>query len=228
MAILGASVLSAQTYESTGTYVADSKNEACSRALSLAKTNAMEEAGTLVFSNFNSNTKSSKGKMSKESQYKLTTMALGIAKLKGKYEDVSSVENYQFKCKVDATFEIDQQKFEETLKDMLKQQNSDEKLSGYFEADGYSEEGQSRYKAFSSAMLIAQRNLLDIIQGSKITSLTKIDDGRITVDKIGKLISGSLRNAEVVKKEYDFKTRSAYVVLRVKKAYIAKILTNSK
>lgn len=100
LAIIGHSLLNAQNYTAEGIATKESKKAACSMALASAKSNALEEAGTLVFSNFNSSTS----------------------------------------------------------------------------------------------------------------------------DKIGKLISGTLVGAEVVKKEYDEKTRSAHIALRIKKATIAKAL----
>jgi hypothetical protein len=222
LALLGSALLNAQNYIAEGVATKDSKNDACSTALVNAKSNALEEAGTLVFSNFNSSTSDDNGKISKVNQSKLSTAALGITKLKSKHEDVKVSQDYKFTCKVKATFEIDADEMKASLLEMMKKQADEAKLAGYFQADGYSEEGQSRYKAYSAAKLLAQRNLLEVIKGADITSLTKMDSGVIEADKIGKLISGTLAGAEVVKKEYNEKTKSAHIVLRIKKATIAK------
>ena len=227
MAIMGSALLNAQNYTGEATHTAESKKEACEMALQNAKSYAMEEAGTIVSSNFNSIASDTNGKISMSNQRKLTSEALGIAKLKTKSEDVKASDNYQFTCKVVATFEIDQDEVKATLKEMIKKQAEEEKLAGYFEADAHSEEGQSKYKAFSAATLLAQRNLLEVVMGADITSLTKMDRGVVEIDKIGKLISGSLVGAEVVKKEYDSETKSAYVMLRVKKVDIAKTIEDS-
>ncbi len=226
-ALFASTLLIAQNYTAEATHTAESKQKACNGALQNAKVDAMEQAGTLVFSRFNSSVSDTQGKISKSNQHKLTTAALGIAKLQSKKEDVSVGENYQFTCSVNAVFEIDQGKMEKTLAKMIENQEKGEILSGYFEADGYSEEGQSKYQAYSAATLIAQRNLLDVIVGADITSLTTVSEGEISSDKIAKIVSGKLRGAQVVKKEYNDATRSAYVVLRIKKSLIVDSINDS-
>ena len=219
--LLGATLLSAQTYQSTGKYTADSKNDACNAALNYAKQDALEQAGTVVLSKFSSAAKDVNGEFTKEVKDDLTTAALGTVQLKEKKEEVSTTENYQFTCKVTASFSIDQTEMKAKIDEMLQEKKKQSAVAGYFEAEGYSEEGQSRYKAFTAAKIIAQRNLLEVIKGSDLTSLTKVTDGMLESDKIGSLISGAVRGAQVVKKEYDPKFRSAMVVMRISKAKIA-------
>jgi len=225
--LVASTLLNADTFSTQGTHTAESKKSACAIALANAKTEAMEEAGTLVFSNFSSTTSDNQGEVSKSNQHKLITAALGVAKLKSKSEKVDVTPEYQFTCKVVASFEIDQQEMQSTLKEMIKNQEKYEKIAGYFQADGYSEEGQSRYKANAAAMMIAQRNLLELIKGADITSLTKLDSGVVETDKVGKLISGSIQGAEIVKKEYNSKTRSAHIILRIKKAEIVDTINDA-
>ncbi|MEA2072210.1 MAG: hypothetical protein U9O86_01395 [Campylobacterota bacterium] len=227
LALLTTTLLTAQEYTGKGLSVAESKKSACSKALQNAKIEAMEKAGTVVFSNFNSSTSDTNGKISKSNRSRLTTASLGVAKLKEKSEDVKVSPNYQFSCSVQASFEIDQEEMKSKIDTLLKQQENDEKASGYFQAEGYSEEGQSRYKAFSSATLLAQRNLLEVVKGADITSLTKMDLGEMEADKVGKLIGGTLVGAEVVQKEYDKATKSAKVVVRIKKADVVRSLEKS-
>ena len=222
--VLSSSLLCAQTYTTESEAIAQSKNEACAQALQDAKVLAMEEAGTLVFSQFSATTSEVNKKVSKSNQHQLITTALGVAKLQSKHEDVKVTPQYQFTCKVKASFSIDEDELAQSLKEMVQKQQEEQKLQGYFQAEGYSEENQSRYRAFTSATMIAQRNLLEMIQGSEITSLTTVAKGKIDKDNIGKLLSGTLQGAEVVKKKYDSKTRSAHVVLRVKKKKIADAL----
>ena len=224
MIFVGVALLNAQVYTGVGTYTAESKQKACSEALAFAKGDAMEQAGTLIFSKFNSTTADKNGKVSKENQHQLIATALGVAKLKHKHEDVKTAENYQFTCSITASFDIDPAKMEKTLKEMMQKRDNDKQSAKYFTAEGYSENGQSRYKAFSAAKLNAQRNLLEVIKGAEITSLTTMNKGVIEKDKVGKLVSGKLQSAEVVKKKYDEKTKSAYVLLRIKKEFISKIL----
>ena len=225
--LLVSSMLQADSYHSEAINTAESKKKACNAALQNAKADAMEQAGTLVFSRFNSTVSDTEGKISKSNQHKLTTAALGIAKLKSKDETVNVDANYQFTCRVDAVFEIDQEKMKKTLSKMIENQEKEELLSGYFEADGYSQEGQSRYQAYSAATLIAQRNLLELIVGADITSLTAVSEGEMQADKIAKIVSGKLRGAQVVKKEYNSKSRSAYIVLRIKKREVARAIEES-
>lgn len=224
---MATTLLSAQEFSGKGVGVAESKQLACSKALQEAKVEAMETAGTVVFSHFNSSTSDTNGKISKSNQAELTTASLGVAKLKKKSEDVKVSANYQFSCSVQASFDIDQEEMKSKIDALLKSQKNDKKLSGYFQAEGYSEEGQSRYKAFSSATLLAQRNLLEVVKGADITSLTKMNLGEMQADKVGKLIGGTLVGAEVVKKEYDKATRSARVVVRIKKADVVRSLEKS-
>jgi len=221
---LGLTSLYAQTYTTTANATAQSKNEACSQALQNAKVLAMEEAGTLVFSNFTATTSVVNKKVSKSNQHELITTALGVAKLKNKHEEVKVTPEYQFVCNVKATFSIDEDELTQTLKETLQKQQEEKKLQGYFQAEGYSEENQSRYRAFTSATMIAQRNLLEMIEGADLSSLTTVEKGKIKKDNIGRLLNGTLRGAEVVKKEYDPRTKSAHVVLRVKKKKVADAL----
>jgi len=225
--VIGATILNAQSYSSTGISVAESKKEACSKALRNAKIEAMEQAGTVVLSNFNSNIKDKDGKISKSKQSRLETISVGVAKLKHKYEKVSTTQDYQFRCEVDASFDIDQHKFKKALQNMAKKDKKNDEAETYFIAEGYSEDGQSRYKAFTAAKLIAQKNLLEIIKGVDITSLTKVQNGVLETDKIGKIISGTLKNAEVVKREYFKDSRSALVVIKIKKSYISDAIEKS-
>ena len=217
--LLLSSTLSAQIYTSTESAVADSKKDACQQALQNAKMNAIEKAGVLVLSTYQSSTRDDNGDISKTNESKLKTFALGITKLTDKYEQVEVTKNYQFNCKVRASFSIDPDEMKEAYKNALQQQKEAKKLSGYYEADGYSEDGQSRYRAFTAATLVAQRNLLDQLTKAKITSLTKLENGQLD-DRMAKLLKGSIQGAEVVKKEYDKESRSAHVILRISKQQV--------
>lgn len=217
--LFSVSILNAQTYTSSANAVADTKKSACNQALQNAKMDAIEQAGTLVLSNYQSMTKDDNGKVSKSNEEQLKTLALGIAKLNKKTENVKVTKNYQFNCEVQASFSINPDAMKEAYNDALKKQAEQKMLSGYYEADGYSEDGQSRYKAFTAATLVAQRNLLGQLQKAKITSLTKMENGQLD-DKIAKLLKGSIQGAQVIKKEYDKESRSAHVVLRISKKQV--------
>lgn len=227
IALLTSTILSAETYTGNGEFTTDSKNSACSGALQKAKGDAMEQAGTLVFSNFVSTTSDDNGAIGKYNKDKLITGSLGVAKLKKKSESVEVGKNYQFTCKVQATFDIDADELKETLTKMIDKENKAKHLKGYFTADGYSEEGQSRYRAFTAATAIAQRNLLETVNGANLTSLIKVEAGMMASDKVAKIINGTLRGAEIVKKEYDSTTRSAFVQMRIKKEVVVKALEDA-
>ena len=55
IALLTATLAYAQAYTGNGEDTQESKKSACSKALELAKVDAMEQAGTVVFSSFNVN-----------------------------------------------------------------------------------------------------------------------------------------------------------------------------
>ncbi|MDF1877489.1 hypothetical protein JHD47_06630 [Sulfurimonas sp. SAG-AH-194-L11] len=227
LTVLTATLLSANTYQSIATATADSKKTACEKALAEAKVDAMEQAGTMVYSNMASIVSDSNGKIQKLNESQVMTAALGVAKLKSKKEAVTVSDNYQFTCKVATSFEIDPQEMKESLQDMLAKKKEQKALEGYFTADAYSEEGQSRYKANTAATMLAQRNLLELIKGTEITSLTKVENGMVDADKVAKIIGGKIKGAEIVKKEYDATNRSSHVVIRIKKATIADALDSS-
>ena len=223
--LLGATLAYAQPYTGNGEDTQDSKKSACSKALEFAKVDAMEQAGTVVFSSFNVNNAYADDKtMKRTKEQVLSTMALGVAKLLSREELVKSTSNFQFTCSVRAVFEIDQKRFAKTFKEMMAKEEKKVQEAGYFQADANSADGQSKYAAITAATAMAQRNLLEIIKPSDFTSLTKIEAGVLTSDKIIKILTGKLVGIETVKKEYDKTTGSAYVVVRVKKSQVAAIL----
>ena len=213
--------LYAQDYSSTGTGTAESKKEACQTALENAKMDAIEQAGTMVLSKYNSDVSEVNGEVKKSVQQQLSTAAVGVVKLQSKSEDIKILEGYQFTCKVTASFSIDKDEMNKVFEHAMEKK----KISGYYEAEGYSEEGQSRYKAFTAATMIAQRNLLEQIKKAEITSLTKLENGKME-DKMAKFLRGSIEGVEVVKKEYDSKDRFAHVVLRLSKERFEAFLNN--
>jgi len=215
--------LSAQTYTGVGSSIGESKKDACQKALEFAKSDAMEQAGTMVLSSFSSNTSDNAGDVSSSTASELKTVALGITKLQDKTEKVTVDKNYLFSCEVNAVFSIDRDEMKEAYKKAIKDHEQEKVLSGYYEAEGYSEEGQSRYRAFTSATLVAQRNLLEQIQKANITSLTKLENGQLD-DKMAKLLKGSIQGAKVVKKEYDRDSKYAHIVLRLSKQEVHNVL----
>ena len=66
---------------------------------------------------------------------------------------------------------------------------------GYIQVVGTSEEGQSRYSAMRAATVVAQRDLLEILEGLSLYGQTTIKDGMMQSDEINTRIQGFLRGA---------------------------------
>jgi len=66
---------------------------------------------------------------------------------------------------------------------------------GYIQVVGVSEEGQSRYRAIRAATAVAQRDLLEILQGLTIYGETTVKDGMLQSDLIRTRVEGMLRGA---------------------------------
>ncbi|MBW2202837.1 MAG: hypothetical protein JRF52_01745 [Deltaproteobacteria bacterium] len=64
---------------------------------------------------------------------------------------------------------------------------------GYIQVTGASEEGQSRYKAMRAATVIAQRDLLEVLEGIRLYGETTVKDGMLRSDDIRTTIQGFLR-----------------------------------
>lgn len=86
---------------------------------------------------------------------------------------------------------------------------------GFIQVCGESEAGQSRYKAKRAAMLIAQRNLLEAVQGVHIVGSTTVSDGMLEKDEIASNVKGFLKGAIVVKEEFDSAEGYAKVAMRL-------------
>lgn len=66
---------------------------------------------------------------------------------------------------------------------------------GYIQVTGASEEGQSRYKAMRAATVVAQRDLLEVLEGIRLYGQTTVKDGMLRSDDIRTTIQGFLRGA---------------------------------
>jgi len=78
----------------------------------------------------------------------------------------------------------------ETVKDPVKVFEE-----GYIQVVGASEEGQSRYRAVRAAEVLAQRKLLEILQGINLYGVTTIKDGMLHSDAVATTVEGFLRGA---------------------------------
>jgi len=88
-------------------------------------------------------------------------------------------------------------------------------INGYFEAEGYSAPGQNRFAAMISAKVDAQRRLLEIIKGAKLTSETTILNGVLKSDVMITRINGIIRGARMIDREYDRSSGTAMIRLAI-------------
>ncbi len=86
---------------------------------------------------------------------------------------------------------------------------------GYVQVIGMSEEGQSRYKAKRAAQVVAQRDLLEALQGLTLTGATSVGDGMLESDEIKTSVEGFLKGAMMCGWKYYPDQRYAEVCMRV-------------
>jgi hypothetical protein len=110
---------------------------------------------------------------------------------------------------------------------------------GYIEAVGtgappeqYYKKPQARPMALRAAQVDAYRNLLETVQGVQIDSQTSVKDFVVTNDEINTKISGLVKGAAIVKKEY-LSDGTVEVTVRmpmsgVAKAILPKAITDDK
>jgi len=205
--------LFATNYTSISKAMATDKKSACQEALNNAREEALAEAGTLVISNFSSSI-TTDGNYSSISNSDLKAISVGVAKLVSKNETIEVSKDYQFRCKIDAVFSIDEDSMKKAMQKYLVSINKKQNKSViYIKAEGYSEEGQSRYRAIKVATIDAKRNLLDEIKGSELFSIIEVRDGQLEADKVINSAKGTIQFVKVISKKYDSKTRSATVTV---------------
>ena len=86
---------------------------------------------------------------------------------------------------------------------------------GYIQVIGESEAGQSRYRAIRAAEVIAQRNLLEVLQGLTLYGTTSVNDGSLRSEKIRTSVNGFLRGAIKCGEEYNVAQGYARVCMRL-------------
>ena len=86
---------------------------------------------------------------------------------------------------------------------------------GYIQVIGISEEGQSRYKATRAATVVAQRDLLEIMEGLRLSGQTTVRDGMLQSDDIRTSISGFLRGAVKCGEKYHDDRQYAEVCMKL-------------
>ena len=86
---------------------------------------------------------------------------------------------------------------------------------GYIQVVGVSEEGQSRYKAMRAATVVAQRDLLEIMEGLRLSGQTTVKDGMLQSDDIRTSITGFLRGAIKCGEKYHNDRRYGEVCMKL-------------
>ncbi len=86
---------------------------------------------------------------------------------------------------------------------------------GYIQVVGVSEGGQSRFKAVRAATVLAQRDLLEIMEGLRLSGQTTVRDGMLQSDDIRTSISGFLRGAIKCGEKYHNDQRYAEVCMKL-------------
>jgi len=86
---------------------------------------------------------------------------------------------------------------------------------GYIKVIGTSEEGQSRYQAIRAATVVAQRDLLEVLQGLHLYGNTTIRDGMHESDLIKTTVEGYLKGAMKCGERYDPNRGYAQVCLKL-------------
>ncbi len=86
---------------------------------------------------------------------------------------------------------------------------------GYLQVIGVSEEGQSRYRAIRAATVVAQRDLLEALQGLSLYGSTTVRDGMLQSDVIRTTVEGFLRGAVKCGERYYPERGYAEVCLRI-------------
>jgi len=86
---------------------------------------------------------------------------------------------------------------------------------GYIQVIGISEEGQSRYAALRAATVVAQRDLLEILQGLRLYGETTVKSGMLQSDEIRTTIEGFLKGAVKCGEKYNRDSQHGEVCMRL-------------
>ena len=87
--------------------------------------------------------------------------------------------------------------------------------NGYIQVVGESATGQSQYAAKRAAKVVAQRDLVEIVQGLNLIGASTVQDGMLASDQVQTTVKGFLRGAVVVGEEYIPGEGYARVALRI-------------
>ncbi len=96
--------------------------------------------------------------------------------------------------------------------------------SGYVEVTGESATGQTEYNAVRAAKLVAQREILEVLQGLRLYGDTTVKDGMLVSEVIQTKVRGFLRGAFECGKQYFPDKGYARVCLRLRLASMFGVL----
>ena len=86
---------------------------------------------------------------------------------------------------------------------------------GYIQVVGVSEEGQKRYGAMRAATVVAQRDLLEILEGLRLYGETTVKNGMLQSDEIRTTIQGFLKGAVKCGEKFNRDAGYAEVCMRL-------------
>jgi hypothetical protein len=88
-------------------------------------------------------------------------------------------------------------------------------VTGYIRVWGESEMGQRRYAALRAAKVVAQRDLIEVLQGVSVTGDTTVQNGLLANDIIRSTVQGFLQGARECGRYYDPTQGVGYVCLEM-------------
>ena len=99
---------------------------------------------------------------------------------------------------------------------------------GLIACEGESATGQESFAAKRAAVVVAQRNLLEVIKGVRIDSQTTVRNGLVGNDVITSRVQGVIRGAEIMSNKYYERKGSAiaYVQLRMGEDLLKALLSD--
>jgi hypothetical protein len=77
------------------------------------------------------------------------------------------------------------------------------------------EKGQKRLTAITAAKVVAQRRLVEMLEGVAVVSETTVKDSELASDVIKTAVTGFIRGAQVVIQDYNEREETALVILKV-------------
>jgi len=77
------------------------------------------------------------------------------------------------------------------------------------------EKGQKRLTAITAAKVVAQRRLVEMLEGVAVVSETTVKDSELASDVIKTAVAGFIRGAQVLIQDYNERDETALVILKV-------------